>query len=91
MNNIEIAKNKEIPLTHLETIEFGVNVSIYVFTFHIMPNKSIEEPPAKKIRIPLASLLIDSKLMQQNISNLVVQQKVTKVFKLLAFIKFCIY
>lgn len=55
LNNVEITKNKEIPLNHMDTIEFGVGTSKFVYTFRVMPTESSEEPQAKKMRAPLAS------------------------------------
>ena len=46
LNNVEIAKNQEIPITHMDTIEFGVGTSKIVYTFRVKSNESREEPQA---------------------------------------------
>lgn len=55
LNNVEIIKNKEVPINHMDTIELGIGTSKFVYTFCVRSNDSSEEPQPKKMRAPLAS------------------------------------
>ncbi|KAI9565448.1 hypothetical protein GHT06_009240 [Daphnia sinensis] len=55
LNHIIVPKHQQIPIQHMDTIEFGAG-SKYVYAFRLQSADIVnEEPLAKKIRLPLTN------------------------------------
>jgi hypothetical protein len=91
LNNVQVPKNQQMPVQHMDTIAFAS--AKYLYSFHAPQTKVIEEPLSKKICLnQISSVAIDknknvnaqlgtkSGLKEPQDENLHQQQKVVDFF-----------